>query len=47
MGYSCLYLVLQNTPVCLTPLSVVPGLFLKLLVGSLLSTPPYVQLSSR
>ena len=38
MGYSCLYLVLLRLPVYLMALSNVISLFLRLLVGSLLST---------
>ena len=38
VGYNCLYLVLLRPPVCLMSFSIVISLFLRLLVGSLLST---------
>ena len=38
VGYSCLYLVLLRPPVCLMSLRIVISLFLRLLVGSFLST---------
>ena len=38
VGYNCLYLVLLRPPVCLMSLSIAVNLFLRLLVGSFLST---------
>ena len=38
MGYSCLYLVLLRPPVCLMSLRIVINFFLRMLVGSFLST---------